>query len=174
MKFLSWIFNKTNDLLEDEWSETLIKIVKAENFEDFRLPIILFDNNIEWEFEVFYTLEDLVNNSIFSHWGGVTSNDSQIDAMIIDSNGMIYQIDNNCYNEDLKIGYSFPRKQQQKCSIEELKEKIAIGSKEYIDVFDPSSKISILKGIELVNKSNSIIEVIDLVNSTLDFYKLKR
>ncbi|WP_299677581.1 hypothetical protein [uncultured Dokdonia sp.] len=173
MKFLSWIFNKRNPLSKEKWSETLTKVVKAENQEDLRLPVILFDNDIAWEFEVFNTLEGLVDRSIYSHWGGLTPNDSQLNAIIVDSNGVIYKIDNDRYNEDLKIGYSFPIRQEKEFSLEEIKAKIIIGKNEYLEVFDPDSKIEILNGIELVNKSTTIIEVIDSVNSNLDFYKLK-
>ncbi len=174
MKFLSRILNKINPISNEKWSETLTKIVKAENLQNIKLPIILFDNEIEWEFEVFYTIEKIINDSIYSHWGGVIPNDHQLDAIAIDSNGIIYKIDNDCYNKDLKIGYSFLRKQEIKISVKELKEKVIMRAKEYIEVFDPNYKTSILKGIEQISKSNSIAEIIDLVNRELNFYKLKR
>ncbi|WCO03529.1 hypothetical protein [Psychroserpens ponticola] len=164
---------KNDKLKEKEWSKSLNEIVQSEKDQDIKLPVLLLDNNIEWEFEVFSNLESLINHSIFSHWSGITPIDSKLDAIVIDSKGLVFKIENDCYNKKLKIGYSYPKRFVGEISISDLKKKISKGYKEYIEVFEPDFKNLIVSGMELINSSSTFYEIICLVENELNLEKLK-
>lgn len=172
-ELLSKLFLKKDKVKKENWSVTLTKIVESESNKDLQLPMLLIDNEIEWEFKVFPNLEELINTSIYSHWGGVTPNAPKLNATIIDCKGALYKIDNDCYNKELDIGYSYPKRVIGDIVISDLKKMIIKGCSEYIEVLEPDFKNYIISGMELINKSDSIKEIIYLMNKELNFDKLK-
>jgi hypothetical protein len=175
MKKLTSIFPfKKNKTKAEAWSKTLTQIIELEGTRDLELPILLVNNEIEWEFEVFQNLQSLINTSIYSHWNGIAPTDSKLNAFIIDCKGKIYTIDTNCYSKELKIGYSYPKETLGEMDISSLKKRVIKACKEYIEVFNPEFKDNIITGMNLINNSQSIKEIIHLIDYELNFDTLKK
>jgi hypothetical protein len=172
IRFFSKLFNNT-EAKTVEWDDTLHIIAKTEKTENLTFPVLLIDNDVTWDFTPYFKSEDIINDSIFSHWSGVVPNDIQLNANVVDTNGNVLQIKNDCFNKDLKISYSFPDNSIGKMSTVNFKEKIIYGYKEYIELFEPNYKSAILKGIELINASKSIYEIILIIHEKLNHDELK-
>lgn len=163
-KLFNFFFKKSKSKTQ-EWLDTLTELVNSENIKDLKLPILLLDKNIKWEFKVFSSLEELLNDSIYSHWSGITPNDSKLEAIAVDCEGFLYEIENDCYNKKLEISYSYPRKLDSHISISDLKEKIVSGYKEYIEIFEPNFRNQIIDAIESIDKAKTINEVFILIKN---------
>lgn len=55
-------------------------------------PVIVFEYDIDWDFQVFLTPKDLILESIYGHWGGFTFKESIGQQAAIDCEGNVYRI----------------------------------------------------------------------------------
>jgi len=137
--FLKKLFNFKKDKSEEiqNWNNKLLEIVNLDKYRQINFPVLIL-SDVMWDFRVFEKPENLIDRSIFEHWGidftlNKTNNDEKI---VIDSDGDIFKLDHNCYDSHSKIGFSYPTIKKEPITIDKLKARIIAGINEYLEVMD--------------------------------------
>lgn len=151
-----------------KWDEVLFQIIETQQ-NKIVFPVILFEENKDKEFSVFKEGKELINESIFGHWSGVSPICPKLKAFIVDATGKAFEIENEIYDKEYKVCYSYPKKQIGEFSLTKLKNKITNACNEYIEIFGEENKEELLKGKRFIEKSRTILEVIEVTNKELGF-----
>jgi hypothetical protein len=144
------------------WEEVLDVLIDNET-DDVCFPVIIFHDNIDWEFQVFSKPKDLIEASINGHWGlsldfRKTQNNSLVDAL-----GRIYKLEDNIKCEGINYKYSYPRDYIGDMSLLKLKCKMIDGLHKVLDFTVDHNEI--IKTIVQVKKGKEFLEVLNSARS---------
>ena len=135
-KFFS---NLLKRLFVNKWDSDRLETCLSEILENEKpnitFPVLLIEEGFEKDFTIFNNPSEIIQESIASHWNGVTPSCSKIDAKIIDSSGKTFKIINEIYNDKHKICYSYPQNEIGKISLDELNNILTTGIQKHIEFF---------------------------------------
>ena len=142
-----------------QWDVIMLEIIEKEK-SDIVFPLIMFEEEIEREFQVFSEPKEIIQESIYGHWSGVSPVCPKLKMYIVDSLGTMYEIKHDIYNEDFKLCYSYPKEEIGNLNLQELKDKITNACNESLEYMLYPDETKIKKGINLVKNANTVEEVI--------------
>ena len=167
MNFFKRFFLSKKDYTKKniEWNGLLEKMYLSISEDDLKYPILLFCHVI-WDFEVYNNPSEIIGKSISGHWG-LFPELFDPKEIVIDSNGKVFKLSKEHYDEKTKIGFSYPSTYDRTENITFLKNKIIDGCNSYISYREPENTIEIKNNLELIDKMNSFNEIISYVKENL-------
>ncbi len=168
MNFFKKLFspNKNYEKANIKWSDLIKKVYESiAEKDEIKYPVILFCHVI-WDFEVYKNPTEIIEQSISGHWG-LFPEPFDPEEIIIDSNGKVFKLSKNLYDENTKTGFSYPVIYDRSESIDFLKDKIFEGCTSYISDWETQDKIEIENTLEVISEMNTFSEIIEYVNISL-------
>lgn len=151
--FIKSIFSKGK-----KWDVIMLEIIEKEK-NDIVFPIIMFEEGIEREFQVFSEPKEIIQESIYGHWSGVSPVCPKLKMYIVDSLGIMYKIKHNIYNRNFKVCYSYPKEEIGNLNLQALKDKIINACNESLKLMHRDDT-EIKQGLNAMKNGNTIKEVI--------------
>ncbi|WP_298510031.1 hypothetical protein [uncultured Kordia sp.] len=136
-------------------------------------PILYVDQDFSYEFSVFHEDEELVLQSISSHWGWDFEISKKVDTsteIITDSNGIQYSVNHSIYSEKFKQGCSYADEIIGCIELPRLKKEIIRSLRKYIEERFPEKEESIKTLINIIRNVNTFEELI--ISLDVNLYKL--
>ncbi|TCI90947.1 hypothetical protein [Tenacibaculum sp. M341] len=174
MNFIKRLFisKKDYDKIDSDWNKQINKAYKAVSSDKLKYPIIMLCD-VLWDFSVYKSHTELISESIAGHWGlnehftpGIHESDT-----VIDSNGNKFKFNHKHYDKVTGIGFSYPSEFITIDTIENIKERIISGCKDFIECYSEESKVKNVENkIEIVKKINTIQELILYTEKELNFF----
>ena len=168
MNFFKKLFSSNKDYKKTniEWNDLLKKVYESiADKDDIKYPIILFCH-VTWDFEVYKNPTEIIEQSISGHWG-LFPEPFDPKEIVIDSNGKVFKLSKDLYDEKTETGFSYPSIYDRTENIDFLKEKIIEGCKSYISNLEPEDKIEIENTLKIISEMNSFSEIIEYVKISL-------